>query len=71
MTATATQLERLTKDLQVIAKEQLDVQLVGGCIYAFGSELACLRLEHKYNNTAKAYCKFSDSINSFYFVINE
>ncbi len=71
MKATAQQLERVTRDLQAIAKENLTVELIAGCIYAFGSELACLRLEHKYNNRAKSYCDFSKPRNSYFFVITD
>lgn len=70
MIATSQQLERVKRDLQAIAKENLTVELIGGCIYAFGSELACLRLEHKYNNTI-SYCDFSKPRNSYFFVITD
>ena len=39
--------ERATKEWSEIAGEPLEIQEVGGALYAFGSELACLRLEHK------------------------
>ena len=71
MKATSQQLERVKRDLQAIAKENLTVELIAGCIYAFGSELACLRLEHKYNNRAKSYCDFSKPRNSYFFVITD
>lgn len=69
MNATAPQLERVKRDLQAIAKEPLTVELIAGFIYAFGTELACLRLEHKYNNRPKCYCAYSTPRNSYFFVI--
>lgn len=71
MKVTAQQLERVTRDLQAIANENLTVELIAGCIYAFGSELACLRLEHECNNRAKSYCDFSIPRNSYFFVITD
>lgn len=35
-----------------IAKEVMDVDYIKGAYYAYGSELACLRLFHKYSLSA-------------------
>ena len=50
------------------AKETLELQLISGTIYAFGSELACLRLDKTYrSHGAKADSGFSVNLNSWYF----
>jgi hypothetical protein len=41
------QKRRAQEEWSKYAQEQVEVEEIGGCIYAFGSELACLRLEHK------------------------
>lgn len=71
MEVTNEQLKRLKKHLEIIAKETLTVELIAGCVYAFGSELACLRLEHEYNNRPKWYCSYSKPKNSYFFVLND
>lgn len=37
---------RATTEWSKYAQEPVKVELIGGTLYAFGSELACLRLEH-------------------------
>jgi len=64
------QIGRVTDDLQRIAGEELNVQVHGDAIFAFGSELACLRLEHKYNNRPKCRAAYSENRKSWYFIIN-
>lgn len=44
---TPKKLERVANDWSKIAGEEVAVEYIGGEFYAFGSELACLRLEHK------------------------
>ena len=66
------QIMRLTKDLSAIAGEQVSVSDIKGTYYAFGSELACLRLFHKYN--IAAHCPntragYSDNLKTWYFSI--
>ncbi len=39
--------KRATEEWSKLAGEPVTVEQVGGVLYAFGSELACLRLEHK------------------------
>lgn len=38
--------ERVAREWGAIAGEQITIEQIGGVIYAFGSELACLRIEH-------------------------
>ncbi len=46
---TTAQLDRTARDLSLIAKEQVAVEQISGALYAFGSELAVLRIFAKYN----------------------
>ena len=57
MQATTDQIARVTTDWSTIAGELLTVQItnINDPIYAFGSELACLRLEHKMHVGHAAY----------------
>ena len=67
---TESQLARLTKDLSSIAKEPITVKDIKGAIYAFGSELACLRLFHRYNMVAHCpgcWAGYSENMGTWYF----
>lgn len=41
------QIARATKDWSALAGEALELERIGDTLYAFGSELACLRLHYK------------------------
>jgi hypothetical protein len=59
---------RAQKDLEQIAKESLEMKELGGALYAFGSELACLRLFHKYRHCGdRADSGFSENLKTWYF----
>jgi hypothetical protein len=61
-------LTRAKNDLEKIAKETLELKQLGGALYAFGSELACLRLFHKYRYCGeRAAAGFSDNMKTWYF----
>ena len=62
------QIMRLTKDLSAIAKEPITVEHSKGAYYAFGSELAVLRLFHKYNSP-KCRAGYSENMKTWYFSI--
>lgn len=50
------------------AKEMLELKLIGGTIYAFGSELACLRLDKTYrSHGTKVASGFSENLDTWYF----
>lgn len=50
------------------AKELLEVKQLGGAIYAFGTELACLRLMNVYRNCGdRAASGFSENLKTWYF----
>jgi len=40
--------QRVVGDWSRIAGEQVAVDVLGGCLYGFASELACLRLAYQY-----------------------
>lgn len=61
-------LNRTKTEFENHAKEALELKELGGAIYAFGSELACLRLFHKYRNCGdRADSGFSENLKSWYF----
>ena len=57
-------------DWASIAQEQLDIHMVGGALYAFGSELATLRLLKHYRHVAVATHAFSTNLNEYYFCLD-
>ncbi len=74
MTATKNQMDRLTKDLSAIAKEPVTTEQIASAFYAFGSEIACLRLFLKYNlvtRNEKTLTGYSENMKSFYFCIEQ
>jgi hypothetical protein len=56
------------REFEMRAKSELDVQNIAGALYAFGSELSCLRLFYAYR-----YCEdkiafgFSEPRQQYYF----
>jgi hypothetical protein len=40
-------LAKVKDSWEPLAKEPIEVNIIGGVVYAFGSELAMLRLEHE------------------------
>jgi hypothetical protein len=59
---------RAQKDLEKIAKETLELKQLGGALYAFGSELACLRLFYKYRHCGDRVASgFSENLKTWYF----
>lgn len=68
-------LKRVQQDWEQIAGETMDVEYIKGTMYGYGSELACLRLEHKYNLNArtstlgKARAFFSKNLNTWTFAL--
>jgi hypothetical protein len=62
-------LKRAQEDWELIAKETLDVEYVKGTLYGYGSELAVLRLEHKYKSP-KARAFYSKNIDTWVFALD-
>ena len=70
MNITKNQIERVKQDFEAIAKEPLAVEHIDGMLYAFGSELATLRLLKKYREVSAAEARYSSNRASFYFRID-
>jgi hypothetical protein len=68
MTTTADQMTRLERDWRGYAgDEPIAVEQIGGAVYAFGSELACLRLYHKYTGASNVRAAYSVNRKTWYF----
>lgn len=61
----------LQKEWSKIAGENVDIQLIGGGIYAFASELGCYRIYMKYRNSpSKVRAEYSANKKSWFFVLD-
>lgn len=61
-------MNRAKSEFEKHAKEALEVRDIGGAVYTFGSELACLRLFYVYRNCGdRAFAGFSENLKSWYF----
>lgn len=61
-------IDRAKAEFGKYAEEPIDVQNIGGTFYAFGSELACLRIFYAYRRSGEAAaCDFSKNLNTWYF----
>lgn len=65
---TEAQKARLQRDWNKIAGEEVSIEKIGGAIYAFCSEIAALRMFHKYNSKS-ARAEFSKPRNSWFFCL--
>ena len=60
--------DKVKKEWEKIAKENLEVEEIKGTVYAYGSELATLRLLKKFIKSGdKAKADFSTNLKKFYF----
>lgn len=66
---TAVQLERVAKDWSECAGHKIEVEVIGGALYAFTDELACLRLLKKYRWSENAASAYSQNLETFYFCL--
>jgi len=64
---TKQQLERVTNNLERYAQEAIEVEVIKGSIYAFGSEVATLRILKHYRYTDNAKSGYSTNLQRFYF----
>ena len=61
-------IDRSKTEFERHAKEVLSVEEIGGALYAFGSELACLRLLNAYRYCGDAVkTAYSENQNSWFF----
>lgn len=58
---------RAAKQWSTIAKEPVKVEVIGGTIYAFGSELACLRIHYEFRYCDGVHFGYSENLKSHYF----
>ncbi len=58
---------RVKKDWMDIAKEFVEVEYIQGTFYGYCSELAALRLEHKYRDCKRAKADYSENLQTWYF----
>jgi hypothetical protein len=63
-------LKRVQKDWEKISGETMDVEYIKGTVYGYGSELAVLRLYHKYKNPAKTRTFFSQNLSTWVFTLD-
>lgn len=65
-------LQRIVNDWSKVAGEAVSVEVMEEDIYAFGSELACLRLEHHFK---KGVCEtdaaYSANLHTWYFLLKK
>lgn len=66
------QIKRVQRDWTRVANEPIEVEAIGGAIYAFGSELACLRLfyHYRYCDMNKIRTQFSKNLQKWYFSLD-
>ena len=60
------QLARISRDYTAIAGEILQIEEIGNAVYAFGTELATLRLFRKMPNERQGY---SVNLRGYYFCV--
>lgn len=65
---TSAQIARVTRDYSQIAGEPIQIEVFGGTLYAFCSELGALRLFHKMSS--KGRVGFSQNLESWYFSLD-
>jgi hypothetical protein len=61
------QLDKIKKMWEAKAKEKLEIEDIKGTVYAFGSEVATLRLLKEYRTNKKARADYSTNMKKFYF----
>ena len=66
---TETHVKRVEEDWKTVAKEEIKIELIAGSLYAFGSELATLRLYRYYEGIDDSRQGFSDNLKSYYFCL--
>lgn len=63
-------LKKLKNTFERYSKEPLELDLIGGAAYAFGSEVATLRLAYAYRHVKdadKIKAGFSENLGKYYF----
>ena len=70
MNITESQLERISKDLNNYASEAVKIELINDTVYAYGSELATLRILMKYRTVERARQGYSENLKTHYFSLD-
>ncbi len=63
-------IKRLKQNWAITAKEPIEIQVIKGIAYAYGSELATLRLIYSYRLTKHAYKGYSTNLETHYFSLD-
>lgn len=65
-------LQRIVTDWSKVAGETIRVEVMEEDIYAFGSELACLRLEHHFKRgICETDAEYSKNLQTWYFLLRK
>lgn len=65
-------LQRITDQWSKVAGETISIEVMEEDIYAFGSELACLRLEHHFKQgECETDAAFSVNLKTWYFLLKK
>ena len=70
MNITEAQFERMVKDLNDYAGEAVVVETINDTVYAYGSELATLRILMKYRTVEHARQGYSVNLKTHYFSLD-
>lgn len=65
-------LKKFRDTVEEYSQENMTVEYIKGAYYAYGSELACLRLFHRYNlssHNPKVRAGFSVNLKTWYFAL--
>jgi len=62
-------LKRLSYNWKGIAKEEVKVELIRSALYAYGSELAILRLFFQFRNATNTRAAYSQNLRTWYFCL--
>lgn len=64
---TENQKARVTAEWSKLAGEPVTVNKIGSYLHAHGSELACLRLEHKFRGSKEVGVDYSANLQTWFF----
>ncbi|MDC1809397.1 hypothetical protein POZ03_02835 [Bacteroides uniformis] len=69
---TGERLQRIADQWEKTAGESISIEVMEEDIYAFGSELACLRLEHHFKKgICETYVAYSTNLQTWYFLLKK
>ena len=64
---TQAQHDRVQREYSHLAKENVELECIAGIIYAFGTELATLRLYKHFRGSDRSECEWSPSLQRWFF----